>query len=78
MGHETFAVSSGAPIRLKDLVAVYQRTTGQMLPIEFGGRPYRPREVMLPWNRGRPLPGWRPRVDLAEGIRRTTATTATR
>jgi nucleoside-diphosphate-sugar epimerase len=68
-GHEVFAVSSGAPIPLKELVAVYSRLLGRTLPIIWGGRPYRSREVMVPWHAGRSLPGWYPRVTLEEGVR---------
>lgn len=75
MGHvvklEDYAVSSGAPLPLRDLAAVYAAATGRSLNIEWGGRPYRPREVMRPWHAGRPLPGWQARVGLAEGIRRS-------
>ncbi len=72
-GGEVYAVSSGAPIALKDLVARFAEVAGQSLEIEWGGRPYRPREVMVPWSRGACLPGWRPRIGLEEGIGRTLA-----
>ncbi len=67
--HETYAVSSGAPVKLRELVEIYERITGNGLPIAWGGRPYRQREVMVPWNKGKPLPGWKPKVHLEEGIR---------
>jgi len=69
VGHERYAVSSGHPLRLRDLVGLYAKVTGRSLPIEWGGRPYRPREVMVPWNTGAVLPGWAPKVGLVEGIR---------
>jgi nucleoside-diphosphate-sugar epimerase len=68
--HERYAVSSGQPISLKELVRVYEQVTGTKLPIQWGGRPYRPREVMVPWNKGAKLPGWEPRVALLEGVSR--------
>jgi nucleoside-diphosphate-sugar epimerase len=71
VSHERFAVSSGKPVRLRDLVAIYERVSGQSLDISWGGRPYREREVMKPWSHGKRLPGWRPMVDLVEGIRKT-------
>jgi len=73
-GHERYAVSSGAPLPLRELVALYGRVIGKDLPIEWGGRPYRQREVMVPWSSGRPLPGWQPQVGLEEGIRRMEST----
>lgn len=68
--HESYAVSSGQPLRLRDLVETYSRITGRTLSVEWGGRPYRAREVMVPWSGGFALPGWLPRVGLEEGIRR--------
>lgn len=69
-GHQVYAVSSGCPLKLKELVALYEQIIETSLPIEWGKRPYREREVMLPWNRGKVLEGWTPTISLAEGIRR--------
>jgi nucleoside-diphosphate-sugar epimerase len=66
---EEYAVSSGNPVRLRELVQCYERVTGVTLPIEWGKRAYRHREVMVPWNQGRWLPGWQPQIKLEEGIR---------
>jgi nucleoside-diphosphate-sugar epimerase len=67
---EEYAISSGHPLPLQEIASIYTQTTGYSLPIEWGGRPYRKREVMRPWNRGLALPGWQPHIPLAEGIRR--------
>ena len=67
---ETFAVCSGQPRRLRDVVALWQRITYQQVNISWGAKPYRPREPMTSWNRGVPVPGWRAGVGLEEGIRR--------
>lgn len=67
-GHRVYAVSSGASLKLKDLVGVYSQLCGRQVPVEWGARSYRTREVMVPWNRGHALPGWQPRVGLEEGI----------
>lgn len=68
-GHERYAISSGQPLPLKELVARYERVLGRRIPVRWGGRPYREREVMVPWSRGAPVPGWRPRISLDEGLR---------
>ncbi len=65
---KSFAVSSGAPIRLKDLADIYARVTGYVLNIEWGKKTYRKREVMAPWNKGEVVPGWRPKISLEAGI----------
>ncbi|MBN2125040.1 MAG: NAD(P)-dependent oxidoreductase [Deltaproteobacteria bacterium] len=68
-GHEHYGISSGNPIRLKDLVGLFERLSGSEIPVRWGARPYRPREVMTPWSKGASLPGWRPKVSLEQGIR---------
>jgi nucleoside-diphosphate-sugar epimerase len=70
---EEFGVSSGAAVRLKDLAALYEAITGWKLNIEWGARPYRAREVMVPWANYERLPGWEPRVNLAQGLRLASA-----
>lgn len=67
---EFYAVSSGNPIELKELVGTYEEIVGKTLPINWGERAYRNREVMVPWNRGRWLPGWVPKIQLEVGIKR--------
>ncbi len=67
---EDYAVSSGKAVKLKDIVGIYEKIIGKKLPIKWGGRPYRSREVMMPWKKGRLLPGWRIKVGLEEGIKK--------
>lgn len=69
-GHEVYAVSSGNPMPLKDVVALFERVTGRKLDIGWGEREYRPREVMVPWKSGKTLPGFAPAVSLEEGFRK--------
>jgi nucleoside-diphosphate-sugar epimerase len=69
-GHERYAVSSGRPVSLRQLVATLERVLGRSLGVQFGARPYRPREIMVPWQTGVALPGWTPGVDLEAGLAR--------
>jgi nucleoside-diphosphate-sugar epimerase len=71
--HKIYSVSSGAPVRLRDLISIFERTTNLQLNIVWGGRPYRNREVMKPWCTGDLVPGWTAKVTLEEGIRRLMA-----
>lgn len=66
--HERYAVSSGNPLPLKDLVQFYAEVTDQHIPVNWGVRQYRDREVMVPWTRGSPIGGWTPRISLQAGI----------
>lgn len=69
--HESFVVSSGNPISIKVLVDRLQRAIGADINARFGERPYRDREVMVPYSKGKPLPGWQARLSLEEGLRET-------
>ena len=65
---EVFAVTSGKPISLRKLVDVINGVVGNKLHVSWGARPYRPREVMIPWSDGKILPGWTPQVELRSGL----------
>ncbi|MGB7510557.1 MAG: NAD-dependent epimerase/dehydratase family protein [Pelodictyon phaeoclathratiforme] len=67
-GHEVYAVSSGDPMTLKEVVELFGRVFGRNLAIEWGGRPYRAREVMSLWDKGKCLPGWIQTYSLETGI----------
>jgi nucleoside-diphosphate-sugar epimerase len=67
-GHEKYVVASEAPRKLREVVEIFERVAGTKLPIDWGVRPYRSREVMVPWVGGHRLPGWLPEIDLATGF----------
>lgn len=63
-----YAVTSGQPLPLKELVSRYEAALGHPLPVTWGARPYRDREVMRPWHTGPRLPGWHAIVPLEAGL----------
>ncbi len=63
-----YVLSSGEHLTLRAVADTFSRVSGRTLNIEWGGRPYREREVMVPW-KGPVLPGWKPEIRLEEGIR---------
>ena len=65
---EAYGVSSGKPLALRDIGVLYAQVSGKPLAIEWGRRPYRDREVMVPWRGYRTVPGWQPKIDLAKGL----------
>lgn len=67
-GHEIYSVTSGKPIKLKDLVEKIQQWLGIKGGAIWGAREYREREVMNPWV-GPTLPGWKPVVDMERVVR---------
>ena len=48
---EVYGVTSGNPLKLKEVVKDFEKERGVKLNIEWGGRPYREREVMFLWDR---------------------------
>ncbi|WP_199621668.1 NAD-dependent epimerase/dehydratase family protein [Paenibacillus alkalitolerans] len=70
---EVYSVSSQNPIRLKDLVEVFENVTGCRLTVQWGAQSYLSREIIVPWTKGKNLPGWRAKVSLEEGIKKATA-----
>jgi nucleoside-diphosphate-sugar epimerase len=69
---ETYSVKSDSPVQLRELAIIYEEVTGSTLNIEWGGRPYRDREVMQLWSQGETLPGWSTKISLREGIENVT------
>lgn len=67
---QTYAVGSGRPVSLREVVRSYCEIAGVGLDVRWGSRPYRAREVMIPWSQGTPVPGWTAKISLREGIRR--------
>lgn len=67
LGNE-YVLTSGKQIPLKELANLFCEVSGRKLNIEWGGRPYRDREVMTPW-KGKPVPGWKAKVMEEEGIK---------
>lgn len=65
--HERYSVSSGQPIVLRKLVNEIEKVTGWNLPIVWGGRADRKREVLRPWS-GPSVPGWEAKISLREGL----------
>ncbi|MCK9208788.1 MAG: hypothetical protein M0P66_16885, partial [Salinivirgaceae bacterium] len=70
---DCFAVKAEKRYALKELAKLYEEVTGLKLNIEWGERPYRKREVMVPWEDGKIVPGWKPMFDLTESIKRLNA-----
>ena len=56
-----YAVSAGTALSLREIAARLEKLLGKKIPVRWGERPYREREVMEPWRTGRLLPGWQRR-----------------
>lgn len=65
--HQTFYVGNQEMASLRETVAIFEKVAGQQLPIVWGGRPYREREIMQPYI-GNILPNWQPKINLEQGF----------
>lgn len=69
--NKSYIVTSNERLSLKDLSKVFEESTDSKLNIVWGGRPYRDREVMIPYNTGESVPNWKQKYTLKEAIRKT-------
>lgn len=53
-----YGVTSCNPISLKGIVLKLENELGKKINVHWGGRPYRSREVKVPWNSMDIVPGW--------------------
>ena len=65
-----YSVRTQTPIALRDFVEKYLEYGKKNVHINWGGRPYMNREIMDPIGYGKTLPGWTPKIDYDEGIKR--------
>jgi nucleoside-diphosphate-sugar epimerase len=65
-----YSVSSSERMPLKELAKAYEKSTGDTLDITWGERPYRDREVMFPWDQGKPVPGWKQNTSINDAIKK--------
>lgn len=63
----TVSVAGPDAVSLRELATMFGEATGVFPPVDWGARPYRPSEILRPWD-GPGLPGWAPRIGLREGL----------
>lgn len=66
---KVYALKAEKRYTLKELSEVFRNITQSDLKINWGKKPYRFREVMIPWETGESIPGWKPKISLEDGIR---------
>lgn len=65
-----YAVRGMETLSLRKIVEMFLSLSNAQVRIQWGGRPYRRREAMIPCESIPLLPGWKPRVMLEDGLRR--------
>lgn len=67
-GLHQYSLHGNQILSLQEVVGTIERVFGKQLAIDWGNKPYRPREVMTPHIRYPHLPGWNPVHSLASGL----------
>lgn len=71
--NKSFVVTSPQRVTLKELSQIFESVTGKKLEINWGSMPYREKEVMIPWENSKTVPGWKASISLQEGIKRVSS-----
>lgn len=68
--NKSYAVCTGRIVTLRELIDIFEHVNNLNLNINWGARPYRFREVLIPWDNYTMLPGWKSNISLEEGVAR--------
>jgi nucleoside-diphosphate-sugar epimerase len=66
--NKEFVVTNRDKKTLKNLSKVFEDAINSRLNIKWGKRPYRDREVMIPYNKGVVVPNWEQKFSIQEAI----------
>lgn len=69
LNNKSFALYSNTRMTLKELASLFEKSTGKKIPIQWGARPYRLREVMEPQSRVPKIAGHNNKSGIAAGIK---------
>ena len=65
----SYVLKSDEELSVRQLAGLFEKITQKKLNINWGGLPYKDREVMTIWDGGTVVPGWEPMVTLEHGIK---------
>ncbi|MDU1904886.1 MAG: NAD(P)-dependent oxidoreductase [Dysgonomonas sp.] len=68
--NEVFGVYTDNRMQLKEIIGLLERIAGKKINVNFGGKPYKERELMHPTTKYKKLPNWDSIVSLEEGLNR--------
>lgn len=71
LSNKRFILGENKRLTLKSFVSLFEKISKTKLNINWGGRNYRDREIMIPYSQGIIIPEWKPKVDLEQGIKRS-------
>ena len=68
--HTEYVVTNNEKISLRQLATLFEEVTLLKLNIKWGALPYREREVMIPFDNGKIVPGWKQEYNLHDAIKK--------
>lgn len=68
--NEIYGIYTGNRMRLKDIVSLFSNVSESNINVNWGGRPYKTREIMNPIENYKCLPQWTPAISLREGLKK--------
>ncbi|MBK5719454.1 NAD(P)-dependent oxidoreductase [Dysgonomonas sp. Marseille-P4677] len=68
--NEIYGVYTGRRVQLKEMISLFEKILNQKLNVNIGAKPYKKREIMMPYTGYKQMPNWTPKVDLIEGLER--------
>jgi len=68
--NEVYGVCTRNQMTLKDIINTFESVIDKKINVNFGGKPYKNREVMKPFSEYRSLPNWIAKVDIIEGFKK--------
>lgn len=66
--NNVYGVRTGVTHSLKEAVFVLSNSLDKIINVDFGGKPYKNREVMVPCEKYNFLPNWKAEIPLEEGF----------
>ena len=66
--NNVYGVRTGKLHSLKEAIKILEKCLGKTINVEFGVKPYKPREVMIPCESYEYLPNWKSSISLEEGF----------
>lgn len=68
--NKVYGVYTNRRKSLREIVEIYRTMLNEAVIINYGGKPYKNREVMKPTDRLEILPGWQPQIPLEIGLKK--------
>lgn len=67
--NEVYGVYTERKIQLKEMILLFQQILDKPIRVNIGGKPYKKREIMSPFDKYPVIPGWEAKIFLEEELK---------